>query len=77
MGVKIRFLHIPNCSPEEVAALRGLVGRRLAITESHGRVGDAPADSAPVVRSMDALPANPEHGEGVLVVVELWEDSAK
>lgn len=68
------YLHIPNCSPEEVAALRGLVGRRLAITESRGKAGDAPADSAPLMRSVDALPSDPGRGNGVLVVVELWED---
>jgi hypothetical protein len=73
------FLHIPNCSPEEVAALRSLIGRRLAITEiplASGSVADLAPELQPLVRAVNVLPSHPEHGVGSLVVVEFWADAA-
>jgi hypothetical protein len=72
--VKPLYLHIPNCTPEEVTALRSLIGRRLAITDAPvdpASWNKAAGDSYPIVRDVNALPSNLDHGEGVLVVLGL------
>jgi hypothetical protein len=75
MPLKPVYIHVPNCTPEEVDAFLSLKGRRLAITDAPvdpAHWNQSAGDSYPIVREVTPLPANPDHGEGVLVVLELW-----
>jgi hypothetical protein len=74
MPIKPVYIHVPNCTPEEVDAFRSLIGRRLAITDTPvdpASWKQAAGDSYPIVREVNPLPSNPAHGEGVLVVLGL------
>lgn len=73
--MKPRFLHLANCTPDELSILRGMIGKRLAITDAPVAPGALPVNSMPVVRSVEPQKADPAQGEGVMVVVEVWEES--